>query len=402
MRYDEGGNRLRLARLSDRGVKIWGAEQVWIAEDVHLEQIEPGAEIFQAVLSGSSTFIGRGARIGVSGPARISDCQIGRDCQIGAGTYDGATFLDGATIRGFAEVRAGTLMEEETEAAHSVAFKNTILTATTITGSLINYCDIYMSGGTSREDHSEVGSGAIHFNYDPRGDKWGSLIGDATGVLLRKAPIFVGGNVGLVGPISIGYGAVIAAGSIVRREVPSDCIYSEGSPGGVRVMEGFQRTKYAGLRRKLSTTARLAGNYVALWNWYDQVRRSCAAEYEELLYTAAQRQIESNLMERAKRIGKLIGKLPLSLRSTTSEAVEQEHRLLIAQRDGILEALNPSQKTAPAPPRVIDAYRQVRTNCGYVQGVQTLPSDIAQEAETWLANIAATSERRLQNLLQGA
>ena len=399
MRYDEGGNRLRLARLSDRGVKIWGAEQVWIAEDVRLDRIEPGAEIYQAVLSGSSLFIGSGSRIGVSGSARISDCQIGRDCEIGAGTFDGATFLDGATIRGFAEVRAGTVMEEQTEAAHSVAFKNTILTATTITGSLINYCDIFMSGGTSRDNHSEVGSGAIHFNFDPRGDKWGSLAGDATGVLLRKPPVFVGGNVGLVGPLSIAHGAVIAAGSIVRRDVPQGCIYSESSPNGVLVKEGFQRTKYGSLRRKLLTTSRLAGNYIALWNWYGGVRGSCAAEHEELLYASAQRQIERNLGERAKRIGKLIAKLPTSLQDTTSEALRQEHEMLLDRRDAILAALNPHERASAAPTRVVEAYRSERRTSGHVDAVKGLSAAIAEEAENWLGGLAESVERRMEELI---
>ena len=49
-------------------------------------------------------------------------------------------------------------------------------------GSLVNFCDLLMAGGSSRQDHSEVGSGYIHFNFTPwgaRGDKaTPSLIGD--------------------------------------------------------------------------------------------------------------------------------------------------------------------------------------------------------------------------------
>ena len=94
MRYDEGGNQLRVARLSDRGVKIWGAEQVYISDDVVLDNIESGAEIYNGTLSGPELRIGRRTKIGVSGPARIENCQIGRDCSIGAGVYDDATILD--------------------------------------------------------------------------------------------------------------------------------------------------------------------------------------------------------------------------------------------------------------------------------------------------------------------
>ena len=38
-------------------------------------------------------------------------------------------------------------------------------------------------------------------------------------MLLRSAPIFVGGQCGLVAPVHIDFGAVIAAGSVVRGDV---------------------------------------------------------------------------------------------------------------------------------------------------------------------------------------
>ena len=88
---------------------------------------------------------------------------------------------------------------------------------------MINFCDALLTGGTSRSDHSEIGSGAVHFNFDPRGDKWGSLFGDVRGVLLKSAPIFLGGQCGLVAPLHVDFGAVTAAGSIVRRDVGPDC-----------------------------------------------------------------------------------------------------------------------------------------------------------------------------------
>ena len=103
--YDDGGNRLRLARLSDRGVDVWGAERVYVSEEVPLENIEPGAALYDATLQGASTRVGAGSKIGVSGHARLSDCQVGCDVELGAGSFDGATFLDGAKMRGWAEAR---------------------------------------------------------------------------------------------------------------------------------------------------------------------------------------------------------------------------------------------------------------------------------------------------------
>jgi UDP-N-acetylglucosamine/UDP-N-acetylgalactosamine diphosphorylase len=49
--------------------------------------------------------------------------------------------------------------------------KQTILFPFVTLGSLINFCDIFMSGGSDRKNHSEVGSSYIHFNYTPNQDK---------------------------------------------------------------------------------------------------------------------------------------------------------------------------------------------------------------------------------------
>jgi bifunctional N-acetylglucosamine-1-phosphate-uridyltransferase/glucosamine-1-phosphate-acetyltransferase GlmU-like protein len=77
--------------------------------------------------------------------------------------------LTGAEVRGFAEPRQGTVLEEESEVGHNVGLKNTGFTAGAVAGSLINFCDVLLTGGSSRNNHSEVGSGSVHFNFDPRG-----------------------------------------------------------------------------------------------------------------------------------------------------------------------------------------------------------------------------------------
>ena len=400
-RYDEGGNRLRIARLSDRGVNVWGSDRVYIADDVPIESIEPGATIYHATITGEKTFIGRGSKVGQSGHARVHDCQIGRDCEIGAGTYESATLLEGATVRGFAEVRPGTLLEEQVEAAHSVAFKNTILTATCVTGSILNFCDLFMSGGISRADHSEVGSGVVHFNFDPRQDKWGSLMGDARGVLLRSAPVFVGGQVGLVAPIHIDFGAVVAAGSIVRHDVSAGCVHFETAR--TQNVEGFDREVYTGLKRKLQTTAKLIGNLWALSTWYAIVRLPFADSDQTALYEAAREQIQRHIDERVKRINKVIRKLPRSLekagdRMRADQRVE--HTMLIERLSQIEGALiRPG--TAAAPESFLREYELARKGKSHVDSVRAVSEDAAGHASRWLAELAAAPGRRLESVFQG-
>jgi bifunctional UDP-N-acetylglucosamine pyrophosphorylase/glucosamine-1-phosphate N-acetyltransferase len=94
-----------------------------------------------------------------------------------------------------------------------------------------------MAGGTSRKNHSEVGSSYIHFNYTPNQDKaTASLIGDVPkGVMLNQNPIFLGGQGGLVGPCRIAYGTVIAAGSVYRKDqlTPDRLVFDGRGRGGV-------------------------------------------------------------------------------------------------------------------------------------------------------------------------
>ena len=68
-------------------------------------------------------------------------------------------------------VRAGTILEEAASVAHTVGLKQTILFPFVTLGSLINFCDCLMAGGTGPKDHSEVGSSYIHFNFTPNQDK---------------------------------------------------------------------------------------------------------------------------------------------------------------------------------------------------------------------------------------
>src|SRR5215470_18050413 len=96
--YNEQENRSRISRLVERGVRVWGPERVYIGEDVSLDRI-------------------------------------------GAGAYEHCVLLSGAKTRGFAELREGTVLEEEAEIAHNVGLKNTVFTIAVVAGSCINYCD---------------------------------------------------------------------------------------------------------------------------------------------------------------------------------------------------------------------------------------------------------------------
>ena len=75
-----------------------------------------------------------------------------------------------------------------------------------------------MYGGMSNNIHAEIGSSYIHFNFTPHSDKsTQSLLGDVIrGIFLKKKPIFLGGNGGLIGPSRVNYGFFVSAGSTIK------------------------------------------------------------------------------------------------------------------------------------------------------------------------------------------
>jgi hypothetical protein len=140
-------------------------------------------------------------------------------------------------------------------------------------GSLINFCDGLISGGSSRRKHTEVGSGFIHFNFTPRGqcgDKaTPSLIGDvAHGVFLREPRIFLGGLSGLVGPQKVGFGSFTIAGQVLRREVGANRIVGDAPRNVDKNVHALDESP----NRIIKLNLEYIGQLSALRAWYCDVR----------------------------------------------------------------------------------------------------------------------------------
>ncbi len=399
MAFDDSGNRARVDSLRRRGVDVWGPERVYVGEDVDLDAIEPGAAIRYATLSGPTLSIATGATIGTSGHAEVDNCQIGRNVELGSGLYQGATFLEGVKVRGFAEIRPNTLLEEQAEAAHNVAFKNTTFTSCCVAGSLINFCDLFLSGGTSRRDHTEIGSGVIHFNFDPRGNKWGSLIGGIRGVLLRSAPVFIGGNCGLVGPLEIGFGAVTAAGCVIRKSVGENTLAAE--QGSTLSIKGFNQKAYGRIRDSFMLTAKLIGTLRALDVWYASVRIPHASTGERTLYEAGRKQIDAQIEERIARLDKLVAKLRQTDNRSSSGtgAAALEHRNAIARWEAFRAALEDPLAPGMPPSVFLESYGNARASGqGHLESVKAAEVG-APQAERWLEGLVERMTRRAKNAL---
>ena len=333
---------MSIEALRKRGVVIHCPEATVIGDDIDPTRFEAGVEIFPgSTIVGSSSLYLSGTRVGRAGGGYFSNVRCGANADLFGGYFDDCVFLDGVVVRGHAEVRGGTLLEEGCEAAHHCGYKMTVMLPFVVAGSLINFCDAIFAGGTSRSDHSEIGSCLALYNYTPWSDKFASQFGDVPrGVFLRSPRIFVGGQTQVVSPVHVDYGAVIPAGCAVRRSVPAGRLYGERM---IPIDAPFDPTLYGGLAPKFALTRAYVGNLRALQAWYALVRRPTeSAPLREELLDAAVAQIEAGVRERIKRLGKIIAKLPASrakhaeaMAAATPKAVPL-HTKRIAEHDALI------------------------------------------------------------------
>ncbi len=266
----------KIVQLVEKGVNAPNPLSLDIGEDVDVERISgemvslyPGCRIY-----GAKTAISAGCTLGAEGPVTLQDCRLGPEVHLKSGSFRRAVFLEKARMGPGAQVREGCLLEEEASGAHCVGLKQTILFPYVTLGSLVNFCDCLMAGGTSRKDHSEVGSSYIHFNYTPDGGKaTPSLFGDVPrGVMLDRPPIFLGGQGGAAGPLRVAYGTVVAAGSILRHDVLDEGrLVVTAAPRGLE--RQWNARAFVDLNRAVRNNLVYLANLVALERWYEEVRQ---------------------------------------------------------------------------------------------------------------------------------
>lgn len=318
--------------LEARGVILHAPDAI-VIQDVDAEAFEPGVEIYPAVtICGVHSRFGAGTKLGKAGGGYFENVVTGRNVDLYGGYFNDCALFDDVKLRGHAEVRGGTLLEEGAEGAHHVGFKMTILLPWVVAGSLINLCDVLMSGGTSRKNHSEIGSALAVYNFTPWGDKHASIFGDVPrGVFQREAPVFIGGSTQIVSPVHIGFGAVIPAGCAVRRDVPEGQLYGE-APGSYDTP--FTAKERGMIAPKVRGGLRYLGQIVALQNWYRHVRVPIAGDDAHLqaLYAHAERQLAAHVRERIKRIRALLEDVEASLEQHLLALEAQSDRLSYAQR----------------------------------------------------------------------
>jgi hypothetical protein len=400
-------------KLLEKGVRMPTPFSVDVGRDVDPGRISSDGVVFYrgTSISGAQTLISAGTKLGCEAPVTVADCQLGPGVELKGGFFQSSVFLEQANMASGAQIREGCLLEEEANGGHTVGMKQTILFPFVTLGSLINFCDVLLAGGTSRKDHSEVGSSYIHFNYTPNQDKaTASLLGDVPrGVMLNQPPIFLGGQGGLVGPTRIGFGTVAAAGVVWGEDCPEGGILLRGE-GGPAQGQPFHPGLYGDIRRKVTNNILYLANLLALRQWYIHVRRPFFGDGEmgEALYRGAMGILERAIAERLARFRALAEKMPRSAEIGEKRLPEETRGIVLRQqrefyeRWPALEACLTDRQEEAVGLEERDGFLakllRVREAQGghYIRVIQSLDRETSFRGTQWLQQVVdAVTERAL-------
>jgi bifunctional UDP-N-acetylglucosamine pyrophosphorylase / glucosamine-1-phosphate N-acetyltransferase len=191
-------------RLMTAGVTLLDPAATYIDATV---EVGPDTVIYPGVILEGATKIGRGCVI--YGHCRLQDTQVA----------DEVTILDGSVIREseiaeecvvgpYAHLRPQSRLRPKAKVGNFCEVKKAVIG----TGSKVPHL-AYVGDATIGEDVN-IGAGTITCNYD----------GFAKHQTVIEDEVFVGSNTNLVAPVTLGRGAIIAAGSTITDTVPPDAV----------------------------------------------------------------------------------------------------------------------------------------------------------------------------------
>ncbi len=387
----------KVRTLLQKGVRIPNPNSVEIGDEVDPGRISGDGVVIHSgcKVFGEKTLILEGARLGFEGPVTVDNCRIGPEAAIKGGFFRDAVFLEKAACGSGGHVREGTILEEGASIAHTVGLKHTILFPHVTLGSLINFCDCLMAGGTGPRNHSEVGSSYIHFNFTPNQDKAApSMIGDVPrGVMLNQAPIFLGGQGGIVGPTRLAYGITVAAGTIVRKDElrPDRLIF--GGPGTKGNIE-FRPGNFSATGRIIKNNVIYIANLLALGRWYREVRSLFVGQrFPQPLLDGLVSKQEAAVAERLRRLADFAEKSAASGSPDLLAhwpAVEGSI-LSMGENRGDARLRESVQKTVSSA--------IASTGKDYLEVIKTLAPEAAGQGTLWLQGIVDDTVNRVMDVL---
>ncbi len=178
--------RLRRAAMA-AGATLVAPETVFLCADTRFDRdvvVEPN------VVFGPGVTVGEGARI--RSFSHLEGAAIGAGCIVGP----------------FARLRPGAVLEAEVHIGNFVEVKAARI------GAGAKASHLSYIGDSEVGAAANIGAGTITCNYDGV-NKHRTIIGEGA---------FIGSNTALVAPVTVGAGAIVAAGSVVTGDVPPDAL----------------------------------------------------------------------------------------------------------------------------------------------------------------------------------
>jgi bifunctional UDP-N-acetylglucosamine pyrophosphorylase/glucosamine-1-phosphate N-acetyltransferase len=220
--------RRHISQLIESGVRIVDPTSCFIDPTV---VIEPGAVVGPNVQLRGTTSVASDATI--EGTAVLINTIVSRGATVKIGVRsEDAVLGEGCMVGPFAHLRPGTKLGAEVKVGSFVETKNAVLADHAKAGHLI-----YLGDCTVGKD-ANIGAGTITCNYDGY-RKFKTTIGDG---------VFIGSNSSLVAPVTVGSGALVAAGSVITKDVPEDALGLARARQEVR--DGWARARREKLERE--------------------------------------------------------------------------------------------------------------------------------------------------------
>jgi len=192
------------------GVTMIDPKTTYIDRDVKIGKdtvVEPGATITGKTVIGERCRIGQGAQ--------VHACTLANDVVVKAGSVlEESVVYDCVSIGPMAHLRPGSELHPHVKVGNFVETKKVIMGE----GSKASHLT-YLGDAVVGKDVN-IGCGTITCNYD--------------GVKKHKTVIednvFVGSDVQLVAPVTVGRGSLIAAGTTVTQDIPADSLAISRTP----------------------------------------------------------------------------------------------------------------------------------------------------------------------------
>jgi bifunctional UDP-N-acetylglucosamine pyrophosphorylase/glucosamine-1-phosphate N-acetyltransferase len=186
------------------GVTIIDPDSTYIDHGVTIgadTTIHPGCRI------GGGTVIGSGCEI--EGNVSITGCRIGDDCHIkAASVLEDSELGEDVAVGPMAHLRPGTTLGSKVKIGNFVETKKIVM------GEGSKASHLTYLGDAEIGRNVNIGCGTITCNYDGV-NKHRTVIGD---------DVFIGSDVQLVAPVSVGRNSLVAAGTTVTIDVPPDSL----------------------------------------------------------------------------------------------------------------------------------------------------------------------------------